>query len=232
MLLEQTALTPSNTPIRDLVAEANHRIANSLSAVAGLVQHQIQALKHEHRAIEMAEVRRMLGEVRARVDAVARLHRALSDIPPGAPIDLGRYLQQIASELVATLSHGDETILHFACELECRVAPDRALYLGLITVEIVTNALKYAHPAGVNGRIAIKSWRTTDALVVEIADDGVGFPDGFDPAESPSGLRIVRSLVDQVGGTVRFDSDDLGVTCTIQAPILAEAPLNRPPARR
>jgi two-component sensor histidine kinase len=223
MLLEHTALTPTSAPVRDLVAEANHRIANSLSALAGLVQHQIQGLKKDERALEMAEVRQMLGEVRARVDAVARLHRALSDIPPSAPIDLGRYLQQIASELVATLSPPGGTILHFACELGCRVAPDRGLYLGLIAVEIVTNALKYAHPAGVGGRIAFNCWRTTDALVVEISDDGVGFPDGFDPIKSLSGLRIVRSLVEQIGGTVGFESDDLGVTCTIQAPILAAA---------
>src|SRR5690349_7830993 len=135
MLLEHMASTAAAPPIRDLVAEANHRIANSLSALAGLVQQQISALHPDRNAIAAAEVKMMLAEVRARVDAVARLHRALSDIPAGAPIDLGKYLQQIASELIATLTPPNTVTLHFVCELGCKVAPDRALYLGLIVVE-------------------------------------------------------------------------------------------------
>lgn len=230
MLLEHTGLTQTAPPIRDLVAEANHRIANSLAALAGLVQRQISTLHPDREAIEAAEVKRMLAELRARVDAVARLHRALSDLPAGSPIDVGKYLQQIASELIATLSAPDAVILHFTCELGCRVAPDRGLYLGLIAVELVTNSLKYAHPANVNGKIAIQCWRTDAEIVIQVSDDGIGFPDGFDPMSSPSGLRIVRSLVEQIGGTVRFSSDDLGVTCTIQAPILARDHASAVPA--
>lgn len=220
MLLEQAASSAAAAPIRDLVAEANHRIANSLTALAGLVQQQIHALHPDRHEIAATDVKLMLGEVRARVDAVARLHRALSDIPAGAPIDLGKYLQQIASELIATLTPPNTVTFHFACELGCKVTPERALYLGLIVVELVTNSLKYAHPAGVNGTIRIQCWKTEVSIVLEVADDGVGYPDGFDPAKSTSGLRIVRSLVQQIGGTADFESDDLGVTCTIQAPIL------------
>lgn len=223
MSIDHTALSPSAVPIRDLVAEANHRIANSLSALAGLVQQQISALQPYRSAIEAAEVKMMLAEVRARVDAVARLHRALSDIPAGAPIDLGKYLQQIASELIATLTPANAVTLHFACQLGCKVAPERALYLGLIVVELVTNSIKYAHPSGVNGTIRIHCWKTDVSIVLELADDGVGFPDGFNPDRSHSGLRIVRSLVEQIGGVASFQSDDLGVTCTIQAPVLVRA---------
>jgi two-component sensor histidine kinase len=220
MFLETTAPTAAAPPTRDLVAEANHRIANSLSALAGLVQNQISALHPDRHEIAAADVRQMLGEVRARVDAVARLHRALSDIPAGAPIDLGKYLQQIASELISTLTLPNTVTLHFACELGCKVTPDRALYLGLIVIELVTNSLKYAHPAGVKGTIRIQCWKTEVSIVLEVADDGVGFPDGFDPDQSHSGLRIVRSLVEQIAGTVVFESDDLGVVCRIHAPVL------------
>ena len=58
MLLEHTALTPSHVPVRDLVAEANHRIANSLSAIGGLVQQQISALKPDTAAMPAADVKR------------------------------------------------------------------------------------------------------------------------------------------------------------------------------
>ena len=220
MLIEHTALTPSHVPVRDLVAEANHRIANSLSAIGGLVQQQISALKPDTAAMPAADVKVMLAGVRARVDAVAGLHRALSDLPADAPLDMGSYLHQIASELIATLSQPGTVVLHFVCELGCQIAPERALYLGLIVIELVTNSLKYAHPTGVNGAIAIRCWRTVNSVVIEVSDDGVGFPEGFDPASSRSGLRIVKSLAQRVDGTVAFASDGLGVTCTIQAPML------------
>jgi two-component sensor histidine kinase len=223
MLLEHTALPSPDSPIRDLLAEANHRIANSLSTVAALVQQQIAGIKEEHRHIPAGEVRQLLREVRARVDAVAHLHRALSDLPINTPIDVGRYLQKIVSELISTLSLPGSLILHFACELGCRVAPDRALYLGLIVVELVTNSLKYAHPTHVNGKIDMRCWRTTKSLFIEIADDGVGFPDGFNPAHCGKGLAIIDTLAKQIGGSVTYRSDDLGLTCTIEAPVLAAA---------
>jgi two-component sensor histidine kinase len=219
MFLEQSSQTIESVPGRDRVAEANHRIANSLSAIAALVQHRAVGLSD--RAMTSAEVRQILAEVRARVDAVARLHRILSDTGDDVPVDIGGYLQQIAAELVSSLSNKDAVTLHFVCELGCRVAPDRALYLGLIVVELVTNALKYAHPAGVRGQIAIRCHRGADAVVVDVSDDGVGFPEGFDPAgDSSSGLRLIRSLAQQIGGHVTFDSNSLGCHTTVYAPVL------------
>jgi len=224
MSLEHRTTSPYDPPVRDLVAEANHRIFNSLSAVAGMVQERIAALEAETAAISVEEVRQMLSEVRARVDAVTRFHRALATLPADATIDVGQYLQQIAAELVTTLSPSGSVTLHFASELGCRAAPDRALYVGLAVVEIVINALKYAHPTGIPGYIDIHCWSTSNALVVEIADDGVGFPDGFEPERTPTrGLVIVKSLIDQIGGTITFKSDGLGLTCTLSAPVLTLA---------
>jgi two-component sensor histidine kinase len=220
MFIEQSSHAVENVPVRDRVAEANHRIANSLSAIAALVQHRLVGLRSDH-AIAASEVRQILAEVRARVDAVARLHRILSDAGDDVPVDIGGYLQQIASELVSSLSSKDSVTLHFVCELGCRVAPDRALYLGLIVVELVTNALKYAHPAGVHGEIAIRCYRGVDAIVVDVSDDGVGFPEGFDPdGDSSSGLRLIRSLAEQIGGRVSFESNSLGCQSMIYAPVL------------
>lgn len=209
---------------RNLVAEANHRIANSLAAVAALVHKQASNLPlEEQTSMPAGQVRRLLGEVRSRIDAVSRLHRILSSLPAEAPIDLGTYLQQIAAEVVSTLARPGSTALHFTCELGVRVAPERALYLGLAAVEIITNAIKYSHPAGVDGTISIKIWRTPRSVMIEITDDGVGFPAGWTPDSETGGggLKIVRSLVNQVGGRIGFDSNDLGLGCFIEMPMVA-----------
>jgi two-component sensor histidine kinase len=217
MLLEQAADGPG--PIRDLVAEANHRIANSLAAVSALVHQKASAVADHVDPIKPAHVRRILFEVRARVDAVARLHRALSDAPADTPIDMGAYLHPIATSLIATLADKDKVTLHFACELGCRAAPERALHMGQIVVELVTNALKYAHPTGVHGHVDILCRRDPGGVLIEVSDDGVGFPEGFDPeGTGGSGLRLVQALARQIGGIVAFHSDGLGLRASLHAP--------------
>lgn len=219
MLLEETADVPQQAPVRDLVAEANHRIANNLSAVAALVQHRAAAIEIDAAPLTAARVREMLHDVRTRVDAVARLHRALSSAPPNGQIDLGAYLQPIATGLIATLADPERVRLHFACELGCRVTPERALYLGQIVVELVTNSLKYAHPAGAPGQIDIICRRDPAGVMVEVSDDGVGFPEGFDPSHSDSsGLRLAHSLARQIEGTLTFDGSGLGLYAAVHAP--------------
>lgn len=208
-----------SAPVRDLVAEAHHRIANSLSAVAGLIHHEMTSLRQADAPLPAEDVRRLLGELRGRIEAVSRLHRALSDVTPNGPIDISQYVQQIASELVDTLAAPGAVTLQFAGELNCYVSTDRTLYVGLIAVELITNALKYAHPAGVRGVIAVRCWRTPGSTVIEISDDGVGLPDGYDPSCSQAhGMRIVHALANQIDGTVTYDSSDLGLTCCLEIP--------------
>lgn len=218
MLLEQTA--DGSGPIRDLVAEANHRIANSLAAISALVHQKAAAVARDDHPMPAAQVAHVLGEVQARVDAVARLHRALSDAPVDTPIDIGTYLHPIATGLIASVSDSDRVTLHFACELGCRAAPERALHIGQIVVELVTNSLKYAHPTGVRGMINILCRRDPLGIMIEVADDGVGLPEGLDPeGAGGSGLRLVHALARQIGGTVTFQSDGLGLRAALRAPV-------------
>jgi two-component sensor histidine kinase len=219
MLLEQTA-DASLVPARDLVAEANHRIANSLAAVASLVHHRAHGIDRDGPPVPAHRVVELFGEVRARIETVARLHRLLSAAPTDEPIDIGAYIQPIAAELVSTFSSAGRVTLHFAGELGCRTAPERALPIGQIVVELVTNSLKYAHPTGVNGSINLLCRRDPGGITIEVRDDGVGLPEGFDPSSSrTSGLRLVRTLVQQLGGTVTFDSDGLGLRALVTVPV-------------
>ena len=71
--------------------------------------------------------------------------------------------------------------------------PERTLSLGFIVVELVTNAVKYAHPTGVAGEIRCDVSSAPDGrITVEVSDDVVGLPEGMDPMKASSlGLRVV-----------------------------------------
>ena len=86
--------------------------------------------------------------------------------------------------------------------------------------ELLMNAVKYAHPTGVMGKVMIACNRAGDTVIVDIADDGVGFPVGFDPMTSGElGLQLVRSLAGQLKGQLLFHDTGIGVHVTLSIPV-------------
>jgi two-component sensor histidine kinase len=202
----------------DVAAEANHRIANNLSIISGLVRMHGSTICKQPRMMSGPEVGLILEEVSARLDGVARLHRLLAGGRQETTINVADYLRDIAQGIVSSLSIASATELQVASDPGCLVPPERALPLGLIVGELITNAVKYAHPAGVAGRITLACRRRPDGnIAIEISDDGVGLPEGIDPRKNGHmGFRVVRSLADQLGATIAFQSDELGLRCELQ----------------
>jgi two-component sensor histidine kinase len=204
----------------DVAAEANHRIANNISIISGLVRMCGSSLCDEQRAMSGDEVRLILHEVGSRLEAVGRLHRLLAGGRQQASVNVADYLRDIAEGVVSSLSIAGGTELQFASDPGCLVPAERALPLGLIAAELVTNAIKYAHPAGIVGHIKLACRRSAGGEIsIEISDDGVGLPEGFDPMKNGHlGFRVVRSLADQLGAAIAFHSDALGLCFTLQMP--------------
>jgi two-component sensor histidine kinase len=65
-----------------------------------------------------------------------------------------------------------------------RFAADRAILVGLIINELVSNAGKYAYPDHADGLIWVRVSLQTDkkAIAISVRDEGVGLPPGFNPA--------------------------------------------------
>jgi two-component sensor histidine kinase len=204
----------------DLAAKPDRRIADNLFIVAGLVRDQTSSLDGRSSTLDRDEVQTILAELGGRVDAVVRLHSLPTETPVESAVNLGEYLQDISAAIVAALSDDRVIRLQFACDPHCFVPAERALSIGFIMVELVANAVKYAHPTGVAGEIRVGCEQGPDGTItVDVSDDGVGLPEGMDPMKSNSlGLRIVRSLAAQLGARVGFEHDALGLSCVLQMP--------------
>jgi two-component sensor histidine kinase len=220
LLRPAPAANASSSPL-DLVREANHRIANSLSVLVGLVKLRESSLRKSVRSMSREEVLLILKEFSGRLETVARLHRLLADERPVDSIDVADYLREIAEGVVRSLSSAAETELHFVTDGRCVLPTDSARSIGLIVAELVTNAIKYAHPSGVAGEITIACRECSGAsLSIEVSDDGVGLPEGYDPLKSEQqGFRLIRTLADQVGAAISCRSNSLGFTLALQVPV-------------
>jgi two-component sensor histidine kinase len=185
--------------------------------IVALTRLQARELADSSRPLSGEDAEAVLREAGARIDIVGRLYRLLSESPAKGPVDLGAYLSEAAlSVIVATSSPGAKP--RFSAELrECALNRHQALQAGLIVGELVMNSVKYAHPAGVAGEIRLTCRPAGPWTLVEIADDGVGFPEGFDPEHDGGlGLRLVRSLAAQLNAGLAFDQTDLGLSVRLE----------------
>lgn len=202
--------------------EADHRIANNLGLIVGLLRLRARAIGEHAGKMNRAEVRMLLEDVAARVETVARLHRMLSQSYRHAMVNLSAYVRELSASLTGALSPNAHVHIAHHADDACVMPPDQVLTVGMLISELITNSVKYAHPTGVPVQIEISCRQNGGALTIEIADDGIGLPENFDPTKDGGlGLRIVRSLAAQLGASLRFDSNELGTSVQLAMPASA-----------
>lgn len=210
----------------ELHREANHRIANNLAMIAGLVRlHASNVTSGREDMFSRRDVRTLLDEIGSRIETVGRLHRLLSNPSAEGRIDLSIHLEETCQTLVSTLPH-DRTELTFRASGPCMATPDAAGPIGLIVSELITNAVKHSHPAGAPGKILVRCGPGLGGgIYVDVEDDGVGLPEDFDPwKDGGLGFRVVRNLAYQLGARLAFDMDGLGLKVKLIVPAMAKEP--------
>jgi two-component sensor histidine kinase len=213
------APTPDVPSKRTLEAEADHRIGNNLALVAAMLRLQGNDMARRSAPVPVVEVRALLNETATRIESIGRLHRLLADAGDDALIDVGAYMREIANSIVASVAAPGAVLTSFNLAPTCMLRAAAVLPLGLIVGEVINNAIKYAHPSGLATAIVIACRNVGDRIGVEIIDDGVGLPEGFDPSSSGGlGFRLIRSLAEQIGATASFKNIPLGMRFTLLVP--------------
>jgi two-component sensor histidine kinase len=193
-----------------LVKEVNHRVNNSLSIVASML--------HLHASVaESNDVRHELREAASRIAAIARAHQRLYKSDRIDTLDLGAYLADVCKEL-------DESMP--ACEIRVSVEEgidiqtDRAIPAVLLINELITNAAKYAYPAG-NCKVWVRlSREPKDTVVISVRDEGVGLPPSFDIKSGRRlGMRLVDSFAQQLQGNLQVLRKEPGTEFILTVPI-------------
>ena len=202
-----------------LLRELNHRVKNSLSTVVALI-HFEEMLDPDPRLVGSLE--RLQGRVKSMVELYDQLFLS-SD---SASVDLAAYLGKIAdyiSESFAAVAKG----IHVQTRLEgLSLDSKRAISLGLVANELLTDVFKHAFAGDGGGHIDLTLQRVGTTIFLEIIDDGVGLPAGFDPGRSKGfGFRLVTGLVKDLGGsfTTGRGSGELsrpGARFTIRLPLV------------
>ena len=187
-----------------LLKEVNHRVANSLQLITSLIEMQA-------RRVADPAARLMLRQAAERVEAVTMVHRRLYTGDNVEFVEMDAYLAGLLDELERATHPQGAIAPPAARRIELisdpvRVITDKAVPIGLMVNELVTNALKYAYPPDHPGKVRVHLLNDGDGLRLVVEDDGVGYPDQ-DAAPKGSGLGslIVGSMAQTLHATVELD---------------------------
>ncbi|WP_162913137.1 sensor histidine kinase [Rhodospirillaceae bacterium SYSU D60014] len=184
-----------------LLRELQHRAKNSLQLIAGL-------LSLQRSQVSDPTARAQLAEVGSHVLALANVYRHLDGTNIDRMVAFDHYLHDLCADLERSLTaiHRPRTITVVADPVTLTL--ERVLPLALITNELITNAFKYAHPDSTSDEQITVMLRAAagGSVTLTVADGGIGLPDHFDPHRSGKlGMKVVTSLVQQLGGTLSFE---------------------------
>jgi two-component sensor histidine kinase len=172
---------------RMLRGELQHRSKNDLQLIMAL-------LVMQRRRLPDAEARRIFGHVLDRVAAIGVAHDQLNLDRGTGQIEIADYMQA----LCGNLSQRREGVSIETALEPVEMPHARAVPLGLIVNELVTNALKHAYPEGRSGTIRVEFATLPGGEArLCVRDDGVGMGP---PRAGSSGTELVRGLVKQIGG--------------------------------
>jgi len=189
-----------------LLKEVNHRVQNSIQLVMAFLGLQARASTNESTI-------RSLEEAQRRLSAVGLVHRRLYTDDNVESVDLSRYLDELVADLIGSMGAEwrEQITTSFA---PIMILADNAVHVGLILVELVINAQKYAY-GGAPGPITIALDQHRARFRLIVADRGrgrVGTREGF-------GSRMLRSLVHKLDGIMEDDDNRPGLRVIFSAPL-------------
>lgn len=194
-----------------LLREVHHRVKNNLQIIASLLSLQSNQIDDD-------ETLELFANSGNRVRAMAAIHERLYLSEDLAKIDFSDYIEALAGSLFESYSIDSQEVQLVTDVEDVGLNLDQAIPCGLMLNELVSNSLKYAFPEGRQGQLNIYLGLQQGDYVLEVKDDGVGFPKDLDFRETNSlGLQLITSLTRQLQGRIEMTNHH-GTTFRIEFP--------------
>ncbi|CAM4418634.1 Two-component sensor histidine kinase, contains HisKA and HATPase domains [Pedobacter westerhofensis] len=196
-----------------LVKEVHHRVKNNLQMVTSLLYSQSVYLEDASALLAIKDSLR-------RMQAMSLIHQKLYLDENTTTIDMAGYLSDLVRYLHESFDTDNRITFEQSVE-KIDLDVSQAIPLGLIFTESIVNAIKYAFLNGSQGLVSISLQHAgPDHLLLKIADNGIGLPEGFDTNENNSlGLDLMQGLAKQLNGSFHIENDN-GVHITVRFPVL------------
>ncbi|TGL40349.1 sensor histidine kinase [Leptospira perdikensis] len=200
-----------------LLTEIHHRVNNNLQIISGLLAMQAESEND-------LKLTSSLGLIQNRIMAIASVHKIIYGSPNLLYVDLNLIFNSILGNLKITyVNERNKIELYESIEDGLEMDLDRAIPMGLILNELVSNSFRHAFMNRNYGKIEVSLGKMDDLFVLIVEDDGLGLGTDFLDGKG-IGLTLVKNLVKQLRGTLLTEETN-GTRFEIRFPILNQNPI-------
>ena len=181
-----------------LLREVHHRVKNNLATISSLISIQAGALPPG------GDTRSVLEHLRGQVESIGLVHDRIYRGDTLSTIEFQEYAGDLLANLIRL--HGASSSVKFHVSGDSfQMVAGTAIPLGLILAELIINSLKHGFPDGRSGTIDLKLTANGDERwTLEFQDDGAGWNFRSAEASSTLGIRVLKGLSAQLGGSISF----------------------------
>ena len=184
-----------------LTREVHHRVKNNLQVINSLLTLQSGRVRE-------GAAKEVLAQTRARINALALIHRLLYDQDNGyerGEVPINNLMAQLCTQL-----HSASRLMS-QVELTCHVGNflvpiEYVVPLTLFVVEAVTNAFRHAFPKGMGGTVNLRFDLDGESATLDISDNGQGYVVTDEAAQI--GTELMHGFATQVDGQLSISSSD------------------------
>jgi len=206
----ETRLRESHERLEAMLHEVNHRVANSLQLVSAFVQMQARSLDND-------DAKAALEDTQRRIAAIAQVHRRLYTGDSVNRVDMAEYLASLLKELEETWSTPEAPRPLRLSADRVVLGTDKAVAIGVIVNELVSNACKYAYPPDAGGEVRVALRDGDGGFLLYVEDDGCGMPADGSVKGTGLGSKLVSAMAATLKASVDYESRDKGVRVTMRA---------------
>lgn len=196
--LREAQLQESLQESKLLLREIHHRVKNNLQIVSSLLDLQVMQTSDPY-------LRDLLRNNQSRINLVALVHESLSQSANLTVIDFSDYIRSLATTVFRIYAINAESVnLRIELMANLSIHLDKAIPVGLILNELLSNALKYCfRSASVSEVVVSLEVNRQEQITLAVSNSGDTLPPNFDLNRVESlGLQLVSALVRQIDGVL------------------------------
>lgn len=179
-----------------LLQELHHRVKNNLQFISSLLNLQMFKMKDE-------TSKSLVNESVQKVKAMSLVHNQLKfNFNSEVKYNFNSFIKKLTSSLVLSLGLDNDQLILIDKWRKTKFDVDSYNAIGLVVNEMITNSFKHCDADSLEIKIAFVE--NEKFKMIRYQDNGPGLDDNFFTEDKQMGMTLMKLLVEDLGGTLRY----------------------------